>query len=817
MRHLPLQAPMLRHVYLCFWIAGIAATAWPWPAVFCALLIPVVDKRLRGRSRLLPAAVLMLTGFVFASWQIAAPEQVMLAAPSKHVPRLCGTVRDVRGMPSNRLRIFMDETLADNDALPGVTAWTWEQPLLHPLQGQRACVSQRIRPVHSFANEGLQDTVLQQRARDVAHEVWTMGERGAPHISGTPDWGAAQREKLRTIFTDILFSTENGDQTDPAFSQGKAILLALLFGDRRAISQQTANNFAAGTLAHSLALSGQHLAVVGIFGLVCVLAAGRIRASIYLAQPRAVWTILASCPPALFYLWLGNAPASLIRASCMLFVLAFWMTRRQARTTLDALGVALLCITALFPLSVLDTGLQLSALCVAIIGCAMPAIRRFPPLPESVRQPTCIKNFSNRCIRSTLQIFLLSLSLQTALLPINLLIFGAAGFWFPLNMIWLPIVGCIALPGAALGLTLAAFDIQNAARIVVDAAVLPCQWVVDMLVWLDSLNILQNPAVLRPHWTTLPAYAALLAALALKVNRPALPQAGKKLLAIGILLLCVGPLLRMVNRAGNDIRLSLLDVGQGQAVLLRFPDNMRLLLDGGGSISSRFDPGKHLVAPALTYNDTPRLAAVGVSHPDMDHLKGLLYLLENFSAALVFDNGQNGNGELGRHWETVRQAVGSRTLAENDTLQIGKAEWGLRLEVLHPPQAEQRAWARNNDASLVLRLIHKGKGLALLPGDIGVKAQQRLLDSGHDLRAQALVAPHHGSDKNFLPEFVASVQPNLILASCGFQNRYGFPGKKLTAWAKSRVISLLDTGNSGQITVTWPQNAPMRVTTANRE
>lgn len=187
--------------------------------------------------------------------------------------------------------------------------------------------------------------------------------------------------------------------------QGKAILVALLFGDRRFIRQQTMNNFAATTLAHSLALSGQHLSVAGLFGLICVLAAARLYAPLYLKQPRFVCAVLAACLPALVYLWIGNAPASLVRASCMLFVSAVWLTRHHPRTMLDALCAALLCITVVSPLSALDAGLQLSALCVGVIGLGLPLLRRvLPSDAESGRA----QSFSKRCVRAACYRFCLS-------------------------------------------------------------------------------------------------------------------------------------------------------------------------------------------------------------------------------------------------------------------------------------------------------------------------------------------------------------------------------------------------------------------------
>lgn len=154
----------------------------------------------------------------------------------------------------------------------------------------------------------------------------------------------------------------------------------------------------------------------------------------------------AALPPALIYLWLGNAPASLLRATCMLFVLTFWLVRGRSRTTLDVLCAALLCITLVSPLSVLDTGLQLSALCVAVIGLFLPWLRRMPPSPSHEKRKIEAQSLWRRGSRWLLRILLISLLIQSALLPLNLLLFGNAGFWFPLNALWLPAADLLALP-----------------------------------------------------------------------------------------------------------------------------------------------------------------------------------------------------------------------------------------------------------------------------------------------------------------------------------------------------------------------------------
>lgn len=850
---------------LCFFLL-ILADKRLWhtaPLAFCALLALVG----------LLTAQWQLYG---SPWQhgFSSPERPPWLAQAGKKARLCGTVTDSQGLPDQRLRLLLADLAPEGDGplkqardgsvaaparaqstaftslsdmatplsgqnvpLSGQTALTWEHPPLRPLPGQTLCLSLRPIPMQGFANEGQAAWELWWATQGVYWRMWTQERRAEPQLHGEPGRSARLREALRADFLSALVPPRPLPLTDnaasPALSdaapkslayspppgaaemrQGKAILLALLFGDRQYLDQATLNNFIAATLVHSLALSGQHLVIAGMLGLACVLALARLRPGIYLHRPRTLWVILASLPPALAYLWLGNAPASLLRATVMLFVVALWLTMGRPRTTLDALCAALLCITVAAPLNVFDTGLQLSALCVGAIGLSMPWLRELMPGFDGAPQSGARARFA-QWGRALLRIFLVSLCIQVVLLPLNMLLFGNAGFWFPLNVAWLPVADLFVLPASVLGLVCAALGMETTVRLVLDLAALPCQWLVDLLDWLAANDLLLAPSMLRPHWTALPAFAALLTALAFKAGRPTLPTAAKHLLLAGGLLLLVGPALRLVERLSPEIRLDVLDVGQSQAVALRLPGHMRLLLDGGGSASPRFDPGQNIVAPVLLYNDGPRLKAVLNSHPDLDHMGGLVHILRQFTVSAFFDNGRDSGDARGGWaaiWARTRQQHGAQPLAQGDVLQLGDPAYGLQLEILHPPRADRslhgagaagrEVWDGNN-ASLVARLTLYGQGLALIPGDAERRSLRHMLDQGLDLRAQVLVLPHHGSDSSYLPELYEAVQPEVAVAACGFENRYGYPGKKVREWLDSAGIPLLFTGRDGQISLSW--------------
>lgn len=796
----PLQALLLWQVWTLCWVCGLLASRWSGPALTGLLLIFLADSRLHRPGRLLAALLLCGAGWATATLSQPqrpdAPPTWARTARNAPLPRLIGTIHEVQGLPDQRLRLLLRDVRPAGDAkappLPGLVAWTWEQPLLRPDAGQQVEVTLRVRSSRGFRNPGVADFGQWWETRGVFWRVWSRGERGDPRVTGNPSTASALRDRLRRRLDKAL------EAADPR-PQERAVIPALLFGDRYHLASTTMQRMAQATLVHSLALSGQHLAVAGLLGALLACGVGYVRPTVFLCLPRPKLILLLALPPAALYLWLGNAPGSLVRAACMLGLLALWQRQDTPRTLADLLLGAVLGITLAAPLSVFDTGMQLSVLCVAAIALAVPLLRRLPlPVPKVSDPP--LQRYGIRLFRGAAQILCTSLLIQMALLPVSLLLFHTASPWFFLNVLWLPIVDGWVLPLSAVGLAFAALGADTAAHWVLELALPPCRWLLLFLDWLATHGLLDMPALLRPHWTTVPAFAALLAALALLPGRGCLPPAGRRLAVAGMALLAVGPLLRYGAELDDGITLALLDVGQGQAVALELPGGARLLVDGGGSNSPRFDPGRDLVAPALTYNRSPRLEMIFNSHPDADHLRGLLHILQTFSVGEYLHNAEPPHPAEAETMARILKRLPHRTLAAGDVISLPSGGGPpLRLEVLHPPPGA----VVGNDGSLTLRLVQGNHGLAVLPGDLECSGLRALLSSGRDLRADVLVAPHHGSGRSLLPELYDAVKPKLVLASCGAENRYGYPSEKLVRLLHKKSVPLMSTADFGRIRVRW--------------
>lgn len=329
-----------------------------------------------------------------------------------------------------------------------------------------------------------------------------------------------------------------------------------------------------------------------------------------------------------------------------------------------------------------------------------------------------------------------------------------------------------------------------------------------LLTMMDEAGLLAALQGLKPTGLSMLGFICALAALACAAGGHAASRACRGLLICALVLLPAGLWQRSAEtwRAFREERITLrvLDVGQGQSLALEYPSCSgigRMLLDGGGSLSPRFDTGRDIVAHALTSNRAPRLDAILASHADMDHIRGLISVAETFRVDTLYRSALPGaftKGDGPRLTNTAyERGIDERRLMRGDVISLSD---GLTLEVLHPPA---RGRFSSNNGSLVLRLVRNGEGLALFCGDAERSALKRILRSGAPLQAHVLVLPHHGSVSSLLPEFYDAVHPETALISSGSYNNFSFPHPDVLAALKERGIPVFNTAECGEIRLSW--------------
>lgn len=245
-----------------------------------------------------------------------------------------------------------------------------------------------------------------------------------------------------------------------------------------------------------------------------------------------------------------------------------------------------------------------------------------------------------------------------------------------------------------------------------------------------------------------------------------LSGAGALALMLAAVALVAWPLLRPPD---GRLRLTVLDVGQGDAIVVEAPDGRALLIDVGPGGPMRLDTGERVVAPYLWNRGHLRLAEAIVTDPDADHAGGMGAIRRLFGVVEPWDVEQLARGP---HW--FGGAMLSLVWPRWEV--AGRAPGPLRdpllLRVAGPP-ARHVARGRN-DETLVLR-IEYGLASFLLASDIEAAAEQALVASRAPLGATVLKVAHHGSRTSSTPAFLHAVAPTVAVISVGARNPYGHP------------------------------------------
>ena len=239
-------------------------------------------------------------------------------------------------------------------------------------------------------------------------------------------------------------------------------------------------------------------------------------------------------------------------------------------------------------------------------------------------------------------------------------------------------------------------------------------------------------------------------------------------------------------RAAQPFELHLLDVGQGQSVLVE-ADGHYMLLDGGGRSSSSF------VVSYLKQLGIESFDLIGLSHYDEDHMSGLIGVLSVFPDGQVLLPSYTGEGELYQSFATAAVSNGAAILhpQAGDIFSLGNAT----VEVVGPVRTD---YAVDNGRSLAFRITY-GAVSCLICGDAEETAEMDMVNSGTDISADICVVNHHGSRTSTTDSFLDTVIPTYALISCGLGNSYGHPTVEVLQRLQERGIRMYRTDLQGTV------------------
>jgi competence protein ComEC len=257
--------------------------------------------------------------------------------------------------------------------------------------------------------------------------------------------------------------------------------------------------------------------------------------------------------------------------------------------------------------------------------------------------------------------------------------------------------------------------------------------------------------------------------------------------------------------SAGKLEVTILDVGQGDSLLVISPKGRTLLIDGGGAFRGfpgreehgGIDPGEEAVSPYLWSRGFQQLDVVALTHAHQDHLGGLTAILQNFQVGHLWIGREVASPALARLEDLAR----SRRIPIEHEAQGQTFAWdGVEGEFFWPASVADVAASANNNDSLVLRLRY-GKRTILLPGDAEKGAERAILsqNSQANLQADVLKVGHHGSKNSTMPEFLAAVRPRMAIISAGEENPYGHPSRDLIARLEDAGVRILRTDRDGAV------------------
>ena len=258
----------------------------------------------------------------------------------------------------------------------------------------------------------------------------------------------------------------------------------------------------------------------------------------------------------------------------------------------------------------------------------------------------------------------------------------------------------------------------------------------------------------------------------------------------------------------NKLELTVLDVGQGDSLLVVTPSGKTLLIDGGGAFAgfngreehNGMDPGEEAVSPYLWSRGFKRINSVALTHAHQDHLGGLFAVLDNFHIGVLWIGHEVSAPALAKLEELAR----IRKIPVEHEFRGKSFHWdGVDGEFLWPPQGDGSSLnpAQNND-SLVLRLHYRDISL-LLPGDAEHQVEKEIVSESDTgvLHSEVLKIGHHGSKNSTTAEFLEAVHPQFGIISDGQNNPYGHPSPELLDRLQSAGLQVFRTDRDGAIHV----------------
>lgn len=596
---------------------------------------------------------------------------------------------------------------------------------------------------------------------------------GILYVNQVSDISFTNREK--EFFTDLIFQVRKF--IDGRFSQlhskeTAALLRGLLLADRGEIDYEIKTQFINSGVIHVLAVSGLH---VGFIALIFYFLFGRFNLIL-----RSALTICGL----LIFMFITGVPPSVFRATVMAIVIIVGYTTNRSTNLFNSLAIAALVLLLINPNDIYLPGFQLSFSAVLAIGAIYPLIEKW------------IKKFQieNKLFKYIILFMGISFSAQIGTLPFTLIYFGKISvIALFTNLLVIPAIGVII--GIAIFTLLVSLIFPFIASYYAAANELISSLLFKLISFTGDLSF--SHVVIRRY----SFLDALIFYFFLIFIIHYLPKFRSGFAATILILLSVLNIYFISSiddkrlLAENELNVVMIDVGQGDSFLVKFPNGKTALIDAG-RVTMNFDNGERVIMPLLEYFGIDKIDYGIVSHIDNDHYAGFISLILNKKIKKIYKPKIDTSSIKDVKFEHFLKQFNIPVSYYNaQSLRIGNSE----MFILNNNDYFSGKNISSNESSGIIKIVY-GKNSIIFTGDAGKETESLYISVYKEfLNSDVLKVGHHGSETSSSEEFLKYVSPKISLISAGINNNYGHPANDVLKRIKESGSEIFRTDVEGAV------------------
>jgi competence protein ComEC len=757
-----------------------------------------------------PLVAVCLAFALFASGALTAVLHTPGPAPyidatSRETVILGGCVVEPPAISGERERFLLE---LDRGARAQVTLYTKPGESLPELRyGQEIELDAKVRPPRNYGNPGAFDYATYLGRQEI---YWTAsGAAGTVHVLP----GRCGSRLQKAVMDVRQMALQRIQRLYPGDSYRSGMMQALLIGQSFQLQKVWTENYRSTGTFHALVISGTHVAILAAFFLfllrLCFL-------------PESAAMALTACAAWLYALVAGwQAPCVRAAAGLTVYLVGSYFYRR--RRPLNLLAAVAIGFLVLDPGELFDASFQLTFLAVGFLGAfatpliqatSGPLVRGLTDLANTDRD----MHIEPRAAQFRIELRLLARAFRV---PYPVLTVPARVLFF---LYEITAVSAVIQLGLALPMVVY-FHRVGISGLSANALVVPIMGVAVPVgfiavftgwTWMARLagvlltlseRIVEWHARIEPNWRipTPPVWLGIAVAAALIAAALARTRAWRMVtgaaVAATLALLLWHPF--PPESYPGELEFTAVDVGQGDSLLVVFPDGKRLLVDGGGiptfggRTPSQLDIGEDVVAPYLWNRGFRTVDAIALTHAHDDHIGGLPALTADFRPRELW-TGATPHSPAWEKLEAAARRVHTKIepLAAPARFTFGTAQ----IEVLAPLPGYLAGDEPKNNDSLVLRVTY-GPHSFLLTGDAEKQVELGMLAENELHRSDVLKVGHHGSRTSSTELFLDAVRPTFAVISDGFENSYGHPNRDVVQRLEDHGAAVLRTDLDGLVTI----------------